>query len=376
MANSDTGSMYDRLIEAIEREPTPGAPPKMSLTGAGIGLSFLQTVLGQKHTKRLTEDLVFGRVGVVTRTVRQQISLAALTRKELDASKRYAEHSSRTGRTNREIHNTGFIWIPLARLDRRKTPPVLVTEDGNFVATLTRGESSQLFSQAICRLMTSILNANTKCETTTAAKWLLEQTIDSLVVGRAPASNTRTDRQQEGPCQQPPRADRPETACLKRALEALLLSGTLNPVLDLLQVAVDEQVLIASVNTAHNDHEFSYSVPVTIPPPAKRRRGGVRQWLPRFFRKCVQVLCNNQDYIVRYDTYIPSGVHSYHLTAKAEDGSPTVRDAILAVRSRNTQVDHLKQDLLYAANQLELENGHSESAHTSRFRGEAGADIS
>ena len=59
MTKEGPRQMLDRL-ETIQALPTPEAAPQMSLTRAGIGLSFLQTALRQNHTRRLTEDLVFG----------------------------------------------------------------------------------------------------------------------------------------------------------------------------------------------------------------------------------------------------------------------------------------------------------------------------
>ena len=215
--------------------------------------------------------------------------------------------------------------------------------------TLTRGESSQLFAEAICRLTTLMLDANNQCSITKTARWLLEESIFSLVVGRAPASPTTTNRKRPGTIEKLALADRDEVASLKDALPLLEAAHTLDPLLDLLEVAVDEQVLIASVDSTRDDHEFTYAIPVSGPPHANQWPIRVAQSTNRILRKFARFLPNGLDYIVRYDTYIPSGVQSFHLTATTGDGPCTVRDALLTVESHRTRMDYLTKDLRYAS---------------------------
>ncbi|MBE8518474.1 hypothetical protein ILP97_13325 [Amycolatopsis sp. H6(2020)] len=48
---------FSLLEEAIRSMPVPGAPPRLSLDGAAVGLSFLDTALRLNHVRRLTERI-------------------------------------------------------------------------------------------------------------------------------------------------------------------------------------------------------------------------------------------------------------------------------------------------------------------------------
>jgi hypothetical protein len=345
--------MYERLLEAIESVAIPGAPPRMSKAGAQIGLSFLETVLRQNHTRRLSEDLILGRVGVVERRIRQEISLSFLTPLQLSIGQQYTDYRAVARSDPADLPGRGSLWLPLTRVSRKQSPPVSVRDnDGRFVPTLTRGESSELFAPAIYRLLRRIMETNAATADSDTigqllireneARWLLQQAVVSLVTERAPATRRTTRARTPGTG---PATGGKQREVLKNALNVLHERGELRDVLNLMRVAIDEQLLVAQLDADLTDQELTYYIPVSEPAETDG-------WRRRVGRSWERLVSNHQDYLVAYETVIPSGIASYHLTASTEDRSQ-VDDAVLVVESAAPQVRRLEQDIAYLSSELQ-----------------------
>jgi hypothetical protein len=339
--------MYDRLLEAVASVAIPGAPPRMSSQGARIGLSFLETVLRQNHTRRFSEDLSLGKRGVVSRTIRQEISLASLTGLQRTAGREYVSYRAASDSVMRSTKELSPIWIPLAHVNRRSSPPIIVRDNmGRAIPTMTRGESSELFAPAICRLFRRILETNASPERPgdldrlltreNEARWLLQQAVISLTTERAPARSPHVHHRTSGTALATGGKQR---ELLKDSLEQLRSRGELDDFLALMTVAIDEQVLVACLNERMTDHELTYSVPVN--------GSVVRTALFRTAWKALrQLVPGRPDYLIAYHTAIPSGVESYHITA-ATDATSDVADALLIVDSSSAQMRRLIKDFQY-----------------------------
>lgn len=313
----------------------------MSKSGARIGLSFLETVLRQNHTRRLTEEIVFDLVGVADRRIRQEISLSFLHPNQIDAGQEYSTFRSATAPAGDREESTQ-LWIPLARVSRFSSPPVTVTaRDGNVLPTLTRGESSELLAAAIYRLFRRILelyaavDESDKIRRLVASehetRWLLQQAVMALVVERAPV--TKPHHRPPTPGTQPATGAR-QRQLLKEVLDKLYELGGLDDVLRLLEIAMDETLLIAAFDLNLSDHEVTYALPIRR---LDLNSGRVRR------------TSRTTDFVIDYRSVVPSGVRSYHLTASAASPSTEVRDAAMLIPSAREHVQRITTDLEFLA---------------------------
>lgn len=358
--------MLDRLIEAVDTVAIPGAPPPMSRTGAQIGLAFLDTVLRQNHTRRLSEDVTLDQRGRIQRSIRQEVCLTFLTSVQVDAGQQYGTYRvARENAGSAQSHDepANGLWLPLSRVSRRDSPSVQVRDDtGRYIPTLTRAESSELFAPALYRLLRRIIETNVATavapqlgdllENENEARWLLQRAIISLVTERAPAV---TRRPTAGAAGIAPATGGRQRAIVRNALEELHSHGELDQFLELLTIAVDQQVLIAYVKAANPDQELTYDVPVG---QRRARQTGWRSPLHTVGRW----IFPTADHLIAYDTEIPSGVTSYHFTATT-DAASQVSDAVLLVHARAGQIDRLSTDLDFLAGRVaEHSNGQLSAA--------------
>jgi hypothetical protein len=341
--------MFDRLQEAILTVPIPGAPPKMSTSGARIGLAFLDIVLRQNHTRRLTEELTFNNVAVANRVIRQEVSLSFLNPTQYDACLRYGQY--RTISANIPpgqpvlLHET---WLPLARVSRVSSPPVRVLDSGGEpLPTLIRPESSELFAPAIYRLFRQALESKSAIGSSNRAKnlievehesrWLLQQAVIELTTGKAPAMQLSDHARTPGTA---PATGAKRREYLLETLRELNDDGDLTEVLRLLQIVVDEQILIAAVDSSRSDHELTYILPIAA---AHDQTDPIPQWRPWHLPR------RTGDYLIQYETVIPSGVKSYHLTASTADPNAEMQDAVLVVSPSEEHIQRVVADLSYLA---------------------------
>jgi hypothetical protein len=181
------------LRHAIMSVSVPGAPPRQNTVGAAIGLSFLDSALRLNHIRRLSETLTVTDHRVARRTTEIDISLAML-----DEGQRRATMQSRDLRngSRREDRDSGDrVWVPVARIARRSTVPVVIWDPtGARLPRLTQSECGRLLASGLFRLLHGILDSLPGTTTDSElhlllhrvpeAEWLVQHAIDVLVTER------------------------------------------------------------------------------------------------------------------------------------------------------------------------------------------------
>jgi hypothetical protein len=148
------------LREAVMSVPVPGAPPRLSLDGAAVGLSFLDGALRWNHLRRLTERLILSEHRAARRVVEVDISLSMLSDRQREATAVFQELLSHS--LGDPAHADGAdttVWVPVARLSwRNNAGPVDVYDAaGHRLPTLTQYETSRLIASGLYRLLRGIL---------------------------------------------------------------------------------------------------------------------------------------------------------------------------------------------------------------------------
>lgn len=336
------------LRYAIMSVPAPGAPPRQNATGAAIGLSFLDSALRLNHIRRVSETLTVTDHRVARRTTEIDISLAML-----DEGQRRALVLSRdlrgAGRGREGGGGFDEVWVPVARVARRSTAPVVIWDPaGARLPRLTQNECGRLLAAGLFRLLRGILDSLPGTTTDSElhlllhrvpeAEWLLQQAIDILV--------TERHRPHAGP-------DRPREAGVVSGQGARYRSIAL-AVLDkhehalaeffaLLDVALDDDLLIVALDPARDEHVLTYETPLHV---TSDEDAGHR--LARLMRS------SSEGYHLEYRSSISSSIPAYHLVVDAEPGVDIARmylstDADLRVATT------LRADLLVLAQRLENE---------------------
>ncbi|MGH3624545.1 MAG: hypothetical protein ACRDQ5_22620, partial [Sciscionella sp.] len=148
----------DSLRHAIRTVPIPGAPPRLSHSGAAIGLALLDTSLRLNHVRRLTERLAVAEHGTARRTTEVDVSL-----KLLDDGQREAAANLREliGKEHGERFSPGAgnatLWVPVARLPRNSVSAVDVYDGtGKQLPRLSQHEISRLLASGFYLLLRGI----------------------------------------------------------------------------------------------------------------------------------------------------------------------------------------------------------------------------
>ena len=335
------------LRHAVMSVSVPGAPPRQNTVGAAIGLSFLDSALRLNHIRRLSETLTVTDHRVARRTTEIDISLAML-----DEGQRRATMQSRDLRngSRREDRNGGDrVWVPVARIARRSTAPVVIWDPtGARLPRLTQNECGRLLAAGLFRLLHGILDSLPGTTTDSElhlllhrvpeAEWLLQHAIDVLVTERhrPPAESPR------------PRAEGVVAGqgARYRSIALAVLDKhehVLAEFFELLDVALDNDLLIVALDPARDEHVLTYETPLHV---TSEEDAGHR--FARLLRSSAE------GYHLEYRSSISSSIPAYHLVVDAEPGVDIARMYLSTDTDARTAAA-LRADLLVLAQRLENE---------------------
>jgi hypothetical protein len=337
------------LRYAIMSVPAPGAPPRQNAVGAAIGLSFLDSALRLNHIRRVSETLTVTDHRVARRTTEIDISLAML-----DEGQRRAMVLSRDLRSASRPGNDGDqssdeVWVPVARVARRSTAPVIIWDpSGARLPRLTQNECGRLLAAGLFRLLRGILDSLPGTTTDSElhlllhrvpeAEWLLQHAIEILVTERLrPSAGPPRPREAGVVAGQGARYRAIALAVLDKHEHALA------EFFELLDVALDNDLLIVALDPARDEHVLTYETPLHV---TSEEDAGHR--LARLLRS------SSEGYHLEYRSSISSSIPAYHLVVDAEPGVDIAR-MYLSTDADVRVAAALRADLLVLAQRLENE---------------------
>jgi hypothetical protein len=294
---------------------------------------MLELALRLDHITRTSEHLRLVDRGHLGRTVSVDLDLRVLTARQRAA---LAVRDTRWPRALPEDPGREMVWIPVARLSRGNLAPVTITDGtGAVVTRLTTHVTAEILIAGMARLLRLQVAARAASRAGHAtdevisvrARWLIERAMAHLI--RHGYDVTVAPEPEPG--QDPTlRAFREEA---HRYLDDL--PGDHAEELDwLLEIAVQEQLLIAMVPTGTAHPHLTYEAPLI---PAERRVAPVG-------RRIRQFLWTGRDLTVTYRTQIPRIVRSYHLTVETAE-EIHVRRFLLVTDADREAVENLIHDL-------------------------------
>ena len=303
------------LRQAIASVAVPGAPPRQNAVGAAIGLSFLDSALRLNHIQRLSETLTVTDHRTARRTTEIDVSLAMLDegQRRAAALSRELRSASRAGGPDQPVPDE--VWVPVARIDRRSTAPVTIWDtSGARMPRLTQQECGRLLAAGLFRLLRGILDSlpgaaadsdlHLLLHRVPEAEWLLQYAIDVLVTER------------HRPPAEPPRPRATGVVAGQgaryRAIALAVLDkhdDALTEFFELLDVALDNDLLIVALDPSRDEHLLTYETPLHV---ASEEDAGHR--VARLLRSSAE------GYHLEYRSSISSSIPAYHLVVDAEPG--------------------------------------------------------
>jgi hypothetical protein len=253
---------YEALREAVRTMPVPGAPPRTSISGAAVGLSFLDTVLRLNHVRRLTDRLTVVEHASARRTTEVDIDLGMLDENQREAARLY-QHLVGQGQEKDASHGPATMWVPVARISRRSVAPVDVLDaSGQKLPKLTQYETSRLLASALFHLFRGILTGTAQARTEGSAlnrllskdheaRWLIQAALQTLLTDRTRPRQSHVESIID--TTDPHR---------NLALEILDSNGSL--LIDyrsLLDIAVEEYLLVVGLDGRRDEHLLTYESP-------------------------------------------------------------------------------------------------------------------
>jgi hypothetical protein len=335
------------LRHALTSVPVPGAPPRQNAVGAAIGLSFLDSALRLNHIRRVSETLTVTDHRVARRTTEIDVSLAML-----DDGQRQATVLSRDlrGASRGGGHDPGRdeVWVPVARIARRSTAPVTIWDtSGARLPRLTEHETGRLLAAGLFRLLRGILDSlpgasdaelHLLLHRVPEAEWLLQHAIDVLVTERHPPPADPARHRAAGVVDG-------QGARYRAIVQAVLdkHEDALAEFFDLLDVALDDDLLVVALDPTRDEHLLTYETPLHV---VSEEDAGHR--VARLLRSSAE------GYHLEYRSSISSSIPAYHLVVDTEPGV----DIALMYLSTDTDLRTaaaLRADLLVLAQRLENE---------------------
>ena len=337
------------LRHAIASVAVPGAPPRQNAVGAAIGLSFLDSALRLNHIQRLSETLTVTDHRTARRTTEIDVSLAMLDegQRRAAALSRELRSASRAGGPDQPVPDE--VWVPVARIDRRSTAPVTIWDtSGARMPRLTQQECGRLLAAGLFRLLRGILDSlpgaaadsdlHLLLHRVPEAEWLLQYAIDVLVTER------------HRPPAEPPRPRATGVVAGQgaryRAIALAVLDkheDALTEFFELLDVALDNDLLIVALDPSRDEHLLTYETPLHV---ASEEDAGHR--VARLLRSSAE------GYHLEYRSSISSSIPAYHLVVDAEPGVD-VAPMYLSTDTDVRTAAALRADLLVLAQRLENE---------------------
>jgi hypothetical protein len=304
----------DSLRHAIRTVPIPGAPPRLSHSGAAIGLALLDTSLRLNHVRRLTERLALVEHGTARRTTEVDISLKLLDDGQREASTNLRELMGKEHGERFSADAGGFrLWVPIARLPRNNVSAVDVYDGtGHKLPRLSQHEVSRLLASGFYLLLRGILSSDEHAHSPKKdlsrflfsvhePRWLVQHALITLLTERNPPDEPFTLPSAEGTV--PGYGNQ----CRELALQIFDDYGhLLVEYQQLLDIAVRDYLLVVGLAETVEEHRVSYEAPLYVD-------GGVRDGpLAELWRR---LRSSGSGYFASYQTTIPATLTSYHLVA-------------------------------------------------------------
>jgi hypothetical protein len=323
----------DSLRHAIRTVPIPGAPPRLSHSGAAIGLALLDTSLRLNHVRRLTERLTVVEHGTARRATEVDVSL-----KLLDDGQREAATNLREliGKEHGERFNPGAgkltLWVPVARLPRHSVSAVDVYDGtGEKLPRLSQHEISRLLASGFYLLLRGILSSNEHAHSPKKnlsrflfsvhePRWLVQRALITLLTERNHPDEAFALPNAEGTVPGYGNQCRELALRIFEDYRHLLVEYA-----QLLDIAVHDYLLVVGLDETVEEHRVSYEAPLYV------NSGSPERWLAERWRR---LRSSGSGYFVSYETSIPATLTSYHLVTR------TAPEADLARMYLSTDADH------------------------------------
>jgi hypothetical protein len=307
----------EQLREAIRTVPVPGAPARMSLDGAAVGLSFLDTSLRLNHVRRLTERVTVVEHRAARRTIEVDVNLGMLDEGQRQAAALCHTYMSHERAESEELAlpaRKSTLWVPVARIPRQSVAPVDVFDGtGDKLPRLTQYETSRLLASGLYRLLRSVLMSHQDARSDSELNFLLLQNHEPRWLIQSALQTLLTDRTQ--PEKSYDRQASPGVVEGRGAGSRRMALGVLDTYAEhlkdynrLLDIAINQYLLVVALDSGSDEHLLTYESPVRV-----RHGGGEPNWLTRMFR------ANNRGYHIEYEGQVPASLRSYHLVFDVED---------------------------------------------------------
>lgn len=327
---------YEALAEAVRSIVLPGAPPRTSIEGAAIGLSFLDTVLRLNHVRRLTDRLTIVEHRSARRTTEVDIDLGML-----DVNQRHAARGFQELMSQGSPGSGSTMWVPVARISRNSVAPVDVLDaSGRKLPKLTQYETSRLLASALFHLLRGILAAHPDARRRETnlnkllfgdheARWLIQAALQTLLTDRSRPMKART-------------AGGTPSGARELALDVLIEhAASLTDYRSLLDIAVNEYLLVVALDVEVQEHLLTYDAPL--------RASGTKNSVLSLAKK---LRANTRGYHASYESSLPASLRSYHLIVETEPGV-NIERLYLATDADRLLVDELSDDLHALAGRAE-----------------------
>ncbi|HEX6357593.1 hypothetical protein [Actinophytocola sp.] len=336
----------ESLREAIRTVPVPGAPARMSLDGAALGMSFLDTSLRLNHVRRLTERITVVEHRAARRTIEVDVNLRMLDEGQRQAAALCHTHMSHERGEGSEqsgpLAEKSTLWVPVARISRQSVAPVDVFDgSGRKLPRLTQYETSRLLASGLYRLLRSVLMSHQDARSETRLnhllqqnhelRWLIQWGLQTLLTDRSQPESRYERRTPSGVIEG-------RGADVRRvALEILDENGKYAELLEdynrLLDIAINEYLLVVALDTESDEHLLTYEAPVRVK---------VSDHAPN--RVARMLRANSRGYHIEYEGRVPASLRSYHLVVDVEDELKIER-MYLTTDADRASADRIVEDL-------------------------------
>lgn len=358
----------ESLREAIRTVPVPGAPARLSLDGAAIGLSFLDTSLRLNHVRRMTERFTILEHKAARRTIEVDVNLRMLDDGQKQAAAlchSYMSHERAEAEDQLQpVAKKPTLWVPVSRISRQTVAPVDVFDAcGQKLPRLTQYETSRLLASGLYRLLRSILMSHQDARNDSSLNLLLQRNHEPRWLIQSALLTLLTDRSQpEGRYERQTSRGAIEgkgAAWRRFALDLLDEEGRYGELLRdynrLLDIATNEYILVVAMDSECDEHLLTYDSPVHVVDPG-REVNTVKK----------MIRANNRGYHIEYEGRVPASLRSYHLVFDVEAGINIERMYLTTDADRST-AEQIIADLQSLAVELAKERDEPRDRATTKL---------
>lgn len=340
------------LAKSISGVPIPTTQPSWQRGDQEFGLHLLAAATRLEHIRRITETLTLADSTHMSRRVALDVDLDSLPTATRQALR--AEHA---GRTDSPLAST---WIPLERSSRATLTAVVVRDaSGTVLPLLTGRETSRAISAGLAFLFNLLLASHPEASEygssgynamhdQVRSNWLTLEAIRAVIENgtRLPMKGFVGDR---------PSNDYSKPSEIRRLASSIaeLIAPKGSPFDLLLSMAASEYIVVAQIPAAVGLTHVEYQSPL-IPARARTRLGFVfaTAWLPIV----------SSEFSLVYETEIPSGVNSYHVSLEVPQ-EIEIRRMTLTSDADRIEVERLRGDLIGIAESLDSRGTQPSKVH-------------